>query len=326
MRCGMIDENTVLEDFQMKKYFFTVIIFLLLLTGCGHKSKEDLTDIEQFRCQDSIQTVFDVLGEIEIENNVYIGECYTYENLNLYGYDGEAIFRVRDDKDTISSFECSLKLDKKEFMDVLSQLEDRYGESEKSEYSNQIAYVWEIVEGEAKEIGYNRISLSDYGDKKVYIRFSDEWSNKKDEAYYQYLEEEKEVNILAQKTYKIGEDTFDFSFGQKGNGEYSFTLLCKIEDKADAYMTHISLNAIFNSDEEAIKALTDTMNFSYGMIIGDGTSLTRTKGILFILSKDGEMIKAEDYFPVEWVLEENVTKSDYGTQVTNFLVDFIENE
>lgn len=91
-------------------------------------------------------------------------------------------------------------------------------------------------------------------------------------------------------------------------------------------MTHISLNALFNSDDENIKALTETMNFSYGMIVGDGTSLTRTKGILFILSKDGEVVDVNDYFSVDWVLESNATDSDYGTQVTNFLADFIENK
>lgn len=309
----------------MKKYIFTVITFLLLLTGCGHESKEELIDIEQFRCQDSIQTVFAVLGETEMENNVYIGECYTYENLNLYGYDGEAIFRVRDDKDTISSFECSLKLDKNEFEDVLSQLEDKYGESEKSEHSNQTAYVWEIPENKWGEKGYNRISFSDYGDKKAVVDFSDEWSIYKDEVYYEHLEKEKEVTVLSEKTYNIREDTFDFSFGQRGNGEYSLTLLCKIEDKADAYMTHISLNALFNSDEESIKSLTETMNFSYSIIIGDETVLLRTKGILY-LSKDGEIIDVNDYFSVDWILEDGRMESDYGEEVINFLVDFIENE
>lgn len=311
------------------KQFTTILLMIILLGGCGNKSKAELTDIEQFRCQDSIQTVFDVLGKIEMETSAYIGENYTYENLNLYGYNGKAIFRVRDDKETISSFECSLKLNKKEFEDVLSQLEDKYGEYEKNKYQNQIAYVWEFTEDKAEEMGYNRVSLSDYGDKKVYVKFSDEWSIYKDEAYYEHLEEEEQkenqINILAQKTYNIGEDTFDFSFGQRENGDYSFTLLCKIEDKADAYMTHISLNALFNSDEESIKALTETMNFTYSIIIGDGTLLMRTKGLLSLV-KDKEIIDVNDYFPVDWVLEENTTKSDYGTQVANFLVDFIENE
>lgn len=308
----------------MKK-LLTILLFCFILVGCGHKSKAEPTDIEQFKCQDSIQTVFGVLGEIEMEENAFIGECYTYENLNLYGYNGKAVFYVRDDKETISEFECRFELNKKEFEDVLSQLEDKYGEYEKSEYSNQIAYVWETSEDEAEQIGYNRISLSDYGDKKAVLNFSDEWSMYKDEVYYQHLEEEKEVNVLAQKTYNIGDDTFNFSFGQRGNGEYSFTLLCQVEDKSDAYMTHISLNALFNSDEESIRALTETMNFSYSIIIGDGTLLLRTKGMLYLVN-DKEVIDVNDYFSVDWILSDERKESDYGDKVIGFLVDFIENE
>ncbi len=312
----------------MKKIVRTIVIIITMfgMCGCGHKSEEKLTDIEQFKCQDSIQTVFDVLGETELETGTFGGEYYKYENLNLYGYDGKAFFHVRDNKETISSFECSFELNKKEFEDVLSQLEDKYGEYEKHEYSNQIAYVWEIPEDKTESFGYNKICLSDYGDKKVYVEFSDEWSMYKDEAYYEHLEKEKEVNVLAQKTYNIGEDTFDFSFGQRGNGEYSFTLLCHINDKSDVFWTHISLNAIFNSDEEALKAITETMNFSYSIIVGDGTLITRAKDILIIILESGEIISTEDYFSTEWIAGEQYHESDYGEKVTNFLVDFIKNE
>lgn len=312
------------------KRFITILLMMaVILGGCGNKSKEELTDIEQFRCQDSMDMVRDILGESELKTGILGAEYYEYEELNLFGYNGSAIFKVRNDKDTIQSFCCNLQLNKKEFEDVLSQLKDKYGEYERNEYTNQITYVWELSEDKAKEIGYNRISLSDKGDKKAVVDFSDEWSIYKDDAYYKHLEEEEQkknqTNILAQKTYNIGEDTFDFSFGQRENGDYSLTLLCKIEDKSDAYMTHISLNALFNSDEESIKALTETMNFTYSIIIGDGTLLMRTKGFLSLV-KDKEIIDVNDYFIVDWVLEENATKSDYGTQVTNFLIDFIENE
>lgn len=313
---------------QKKQIIAMLLMIMVLLCGCGNKSKAKITDIEQFRCQDSIQTVFDVLGEIKMETSAYIGENYTYENLNLYGYDGKAIFRVRDDKETISSFECNLILNKKEFEDVLSQLKDKYGEYEKNEYTNQTAYVWEIAEDKAEEIGYNRISLSDNGDKKVYVKFSDEWSDKKDDAYYKHLEEEKQkknqTNILAQKTYSIGEDTFTFSLGEKED-EYNFNLICEIEDKSDAYITHISLNSLFNSDDENIKALTETMNFSYTIYVGDGTILLRTKGLLYI-TKDDEIIDVNDYFSIDWITSEEFRESDYGTQVANFLANFIENE
>lgn len=311
----------------MKKriFFVSIILFVAFLCSCGHKSDAELTDVEQFKCQDSIQTVFDVLGEKNIETGIFGAEYYKYENLNLFGYEGYACFYVRDNKDTIQDFECNLTLNKKEFEDVLSQLTDKYGQYEKHEYSNQMAYVWEISEDKAKELGYNRICFSDYGDKKVYVKFSDEWSTKADEAYYEHLEKEQEINVLAQKTYNIGEDTFNFSFGQRENEEYSFTLLCHIEDKSDAYMAHISLNAIFNSDEEVLKVVTDTMNFSYSIFVGDGTVLFRSKDILY-LAKDGELIGVNNYFSAEWLLDEEEKDWDYGTQVTNFLVDFMQNE
>lgn len=310
----------------MKQFAGILLIIAVLLEGCGHKSDVERTNIEQFKCQDSIQTVFNVLGETEMKTNTFIGECYTYENLNLYGYNGEVIFRVRDNKDTISSFECNFELSKKEFEDILSQLSDKYGECKKNEYSNQIAYVWEISEDKAGELGYNRISFSDYGDKKAVLDFSDEWSTYKDEVYYQHLEEEKEIKALAQKTYNIGDDTFDFSLEERENGEYRFSLLCHVDDKSDSYMTHISLNALFNSDEEALKVITETMNFAYTIIVGDGTTITKTKGALLIISKEGETISIEDYFSPDWITRGEFLESDYGTQVTNFLVDFVQNE
>lgn len=52
----------------------------------------------------------------------------------------------------------------------------------------------------------------------------------------------------------------------------------------------------------------------------------RSKGILYITSKDGETMNIDDYFSSDWMLSEEYHESDYGTQVTNFMVDFIENE
>lgn len=310
---------------KILKKFALVLFCCLVLTGCGHKSEEELTDIEQFRCQDSIQTVFDVLGETELETGMFGGDYYKYESLNLWGYNGEALFAVRDDKKTIRDFYCNLQLDKKEFQDVLSQLESKYGEYEKHDYSSQTSYVWEIPEDSWEEKGYSQISFVDYGDKKFVVKFSDEWSMYKDEAYYKHLEEEKEIKVLAQKTYNIGDDTFDFSFGKRGNGDYSFALLCRIENKSDAYMAHISLNALFNSDEEALKVTTETMNFTYSIIVGDGTVLLRSKDVLY-LTKNGEMIGVNDYFSVDWILNDEEKNWDYGTKVINFLVDFMQNE
>lgn len=152
-----------------------------------------------------------------------------------------------------------------------------------------------------------------------------EVTNNEEDTYNKQLDEENGVNILAKKTYNIENDTFNFSLGQSENGDYKFTLLCEIADKSDACITHISLNALFNSDDENIKALIETMHFSYSIFIGDGTVLMRTKSLLY-LSKDGEMVDVNDYFSADWISSEDFQESDYGTQVANFLVDFMENE
>lgn len=313
---------------------FTAILMMMVavvLGGCGgsNKSSEELTDIEQFKCQDSIQTVFDVLGETEIETDALEGELCKYEELNLWGYNGTAVFNLRDNNDTISGFYCVLKLNKKELEDVLSQLEEKHGEYEKHNYSNQVAYMWKIPENEAEELGYNNISFNDYGDKKIIISFWDEWSAKKDEAYYKHLEEQEKSNskTLREKTYNIGEDEFHFSLQQDEDDEYRLMLLCIIEDKSDAFWTHILLNnEIMNNQDESIKMFTDTLNFSYCITVGDGTILFRMKERLLIQSKDGEMIDVNDYFSNDWILNAGSDDGDYGTQIANFLVDFVQNE
>ena len=310
----------------MKKYLFVILPLLFILTGCGHKSKTKLVDIEQFKCQDSIQTVFDVLGETDIESHALEGEICKYEGLNLWGYNGEAVFHIRDNQDTIQSFYCTLILNKKEFEDVLCQLSDKYGNYEKAEYTNQITYTWEVPEDEAERLGYCKISLSNHGNQRTIIEFSDEWSLYTDEAYYEHLEEEERANVLASRTYNVGEDTFSFSLEQNGDGDYSFVLLCQIADKADAFSVHVLLNAIMNSDDHSIESFFDAMDFSYFIFSGDGTTIMRTKNILYVTSSSGEMIDIVDYFSPEWISSEEYHGSDYGTQVTDFMVDFIKNE
>lgn len=305
----------------MKK-ILTILLCALMLMGCGHKSDSEIVDIGQFKCQDSIEIVFNVLGKTDMEDNVYIGECYRYENLNLFGYNGEAIFRVRDNKDTISKFECNLELNKKEFENVLSQLSEKYGKYEKSEHPNQTAYVWNFSDSEAEELGYNRISLSDYGDKKAVIDFSDEWSSYKDETYYEHLEKEDKSEVLSKEVYNIGKDEFTFGLTQNEDG-YLLAVLCEVEDKSDAFSVHTALNSIFNSEDKALKILVDDLGLSYTISIGDGAILIRTKGIL-IITKDGKTESVGNYFSPDWIVNES-RESDYGTQVADFLGDFIEN-
>ena len=139
----------------MKKIILlTLITTVLMLSGCGHKSEEELIDIEQFKCQDSIQTVFDILGESQIESSE--GKC-KYEDLNLWGYNGSVSFELRDNKDTIKSFCCYLTLNKKEFEKVIFHFSEKYGSYEVDNWGeNSTWYKWKI---EDENKGYSEISI-----------------------------------------------------------------------------------------------------------------------------------------------------------------------
>lgn len=136
------------------------------------------------------------------------------------------------------------------------------------------------------------------------------------------FETENESNVVATQEYKIGEDSFTFYLIQDGT-EYRISMICIIEDKVDAYFTHISLNAIMSSNEEAIKPLQDMFQF-YFISIGDGYSLTRTNNALIIASEDAKPISSDEYFSVDWILSVEDFESDYGKKVGDFLVDFIK--
>lgn len=113
-----------------------------------------------------------------------------------------------------------------------------------------------------------RIEIEENGEYKTVWSFAEEG--------------EEQLNVLDKKTYNIGEDTFTFGLMRQEDGKYLFSFLCNIKDKSDAFMTHISLNTLFNSDDENIKVLIETMNFSYSIFIGDGIVLMRTKSLLYV--------------------------------------------
>lgn len=136
-------------------------------------------------------------------------------------------------------------------------------------------------------------------------------------------ETEIEENILSQKTYNIGEDSFSFALSGDG-GEQKLSLSCNIEDKFNAFYTHVSLNSIMNSSDENVKVITEKFNFSYGIVIGDGTVIFRTPDVLSVV-KDSEAIDVEEYFSTEWIASEAGRESNYGTKVIEFMMDFIEN-
>ena len=309
----------------------------LLLVGCGNKSNGEIVDIEQFKCQDSIEKVLNVLGNTNAKISTYGNNTfYNYDNLNLWGYDGTAVFEVRDDKETISEFYCKLRLNNKEFEELLSYFSEKHGSYEVSSFGDTKSYKWTIGEDDDKigydeeEVGYDEVVIRDNGDKQYKVSFSDEWSIIKDEVYYEKVEEKKqeeegetEINILAEKTHTIEQDTFRFTFGEMGD-KYKLSLHCNIDDKSDAFSTHIVLNGMMNSEDENLKAFIDTMNFSYLINIGDGSTIIRSKDALLMMSKENKIISVADYFSAEWMISDEYHESDYGRQVSSFLIDFIE--
>lgn len=172
---------------------------------------------------------------------------------------------------------------------------------------------------------------------KINDDISEDLGNSMDKAIEEFLNEyletrkndnneketENEENILAQKTYNIGEDSFSFALSGDG-GEQKLSLSCNIEDKFNAFYTHVSLNSIMNSSDENVKVITEKFYFSYGIVIGDGTVLFRTPDVLSVM-KDSEAIDIEEYFSTEWLASEAGRESDYGTKVIEFMMDFIEN-
>lgn len=293
----------------MKKVycFFIVWALCVFLVGCGNKSDSVFVNIEQFKCQDSIETVFNVIGETDMEVNKYIGECYRYKNLNLFGYNGEALFRVRDNKKTIQSFECNFKLTKKEFEDVLFQLENKYGRYEKNENQGQTAYVWIISKDEADQFGYNRVSFTDYGDKKATIDFSDEWSARTDESYYESLKEAESIDdaenttVVLKEEYNIGDsDIMTVAITENENKE-SLYISAEVANEYKASLVFIYLYSILS---DSILEKTD-----YGILItSDSGMVSLIGGKPMGTNKDGSAVLT---IP-DWVIQdtESCTLSD----------------
>lgn len=309
---------------------FLSLLLVLMLSGCDHKSNSELVDIEQFRCQDSIENVFSVLGETDMttDKSFFGNEIYRYkfDDLNLFGYKGAVWFRVRDDKDTIKDFECQFVLNKDEANDLILRLSDRHGVYEKNDYSEYSAYTWNVSAEEDR--GFESIVLKHYKNKKVSLEYSDSFSSYKDEAYYAYLEEQNApvpMEILAHHTYYIGEDSFRFVLSKNGD-ELSLSLSCKIHEKANAFLVHVAFNAIMNDTSSSTAQLRDM--FSYNIIIGDGVLLIRSKDNLMLLS-DGKILSSEDYFSDEWFRNEfsdqDIKENNYNDQACAFMVDFIKN-
>lgn len=178
-----------------------------------------------------------------------------------------------------------------------------------------------VASTEESEQEMTRIEVESNGKYETVWKFSD----------YVNEELEKEGNqngeggmdVLSKKKYNIGEDSFDFVFGEQ-DGENRLYLYCNIEDKSDAFYTHISLNGIMNSEDENLKVFAEKFNFTYSIIVGDGAVLFRSPDFL-VITKDEEGMEVDEYFSADWISSDEYHESDYGSKVIDFLTDFIEN-
>lgn len=166
-----------------------------------------------------------------------------------------------------------------------------------------------------------RIEVENNGEYETAWKFSDYVNEKLEKEGNQNAE--SGMDVLSEKKYNIGEDSFDFVFGEQ-DGENKIYLYCNIEDKSDAFYTHISLNGIMNSEEENLKVFAEKFNFTYSIIVGDGAVLFRSPDFL-VITKDGDGMEVDEYFSTDWMSSDEYHESDYGSKVMDFLTDFIEN-
>lgn len=260
----------------MKKWRFVLlsVIIVVMMSGCSHKSNAELVDVEQFRCQDSIETVFDVWGEVSLDKKY--GE-YTYENLNLFGYEGTTYFLVRTDDNTIKYFSCWLRLNDNEYEDVVSYFSEKYGDYEEGySYLEGKTYSWIISEEDGEigytsdEIGYDSISIRATDTRQLYvIKFEDEWSSVSDSEYFEALEEsqnpESDRETVESKEYEYDGATMYLTFSKDEDGLFYFSITLDVEEKwkgAGIYTYVASLVKILNEQLED-KGISSTVVMLY---------------------------------------------------------------
>lgn len=308
----------------MRKILMILLCFVFLCGCGGNKSSSELIDIEQFKCQDSIKNVFNVLGEVELKTTSFDLEYYEYENLNLWGYNGNAIFSVRGDKETIQEFYCHLKLNTKEFEELLSYFSNKYGSYKVSDFGETIkTYKWEIEEEKAEIIGYNDIHIQYNGDKKYTVYFNDDMSLKNDDAYNEYLEEknesEEQSNIIFSKKYEIDGKEFSISLLEK-NSKFSVNVFGDTETENKACEAIAGFYTGFNIggfEEYSIMVNVDDIY----------VTLIKTKENQQILGKnrDGSItFSAPDWFTLETDLPNDEYQS-FHNEILSAINDFFEN-
>lgn len=274
---------------KSRKIIISALLIVALLSGCGNKSNAELVDVEQFRCQDSIETVFDVLGETDLKA-LWMIDCYKYENLNLWGYNGEVVFIPRDDNETIRRFYCNLALTNKEFEDILSTFSSKYGSyTVSNENDTEKKYEWTMSDNTANPLGYNKITIKYNGEKEYTVSFSDDTSDMSDKEYKEYLEEkesessETNLEVIAQKEYDLGNsDSMSISvFGNNGNAELSFSAQIADEEKAAFAFSYFYTLLSSEATEEFKPSIS---------IYCNDLSVFYNNGIAMGFEKDGEAV------------------------------------
>lgn len=243
----------------MKKIISVLLMIAVLVCGCGssNKSGTELTDIECFKCQDSIQTVFDVLGETEIEESDG-NQYYSYNGLNLCGYNGKAIFNVMEDGKTIKDFNLSLTLNENELEEIVSYFYKKYGDY-KQGYTG--SYKWDIDGEQAKEDGYENIIIIDDRDGKytVSFRYEEETENsnskekeevKEDDVknFEEDSEQESKKTLLSEQ-YEFDGGTIDMTLSKDSESKYYYTIFIRSEIPWKAAYSYYMCSGIANSDE-----------------------------------------------------------------------------
>lgn len=315
----------------MKKlsWFAICMILILGMSGCGHKSNSELIDIEQFRCQDSIQTVFDVLGGENTE-----AERYVYEKINLWGYNGTATFCVRDDEETIQEFYCTLELNEKEFEKLISYFSEKYGAYVVDDFGETIKlYEWYISEEngeigyEEDEIGYDRIVIQDNGEEEYKIFFKDEWSAIKDEAYYEAVEEsskiENEWNSLLSEKYEYDNESMSISLSVDDKNEYHLSIYLDIEEKWKAAYAYTILSATIKGLEEKIDSFD---KFNTMILVSCGNDFISSNGIAYTTEEPIETIDIATWI-TEGLLDTKFNSEEaerFSDQLTNDFISFLK--
>lgn len=299
----------------MKKKVIILVCLLLTmcLYGCGGSNSEPV-NMEAFRCQDSIETVFEVLGETEIDIGVV--RYYEYEKVNLWGNKGVATFYVREDDETIKYFEGEITLNDKESLELISYFSDKYGDFEFENLKNgDKKYCWQLQPANKKvgfeegELGFSKVTLTIEDvyeeESKHEIIFRDEWSTSSDEVYFEALEKSQKPEsgreIVGSKEYKYDGATMGLTFSKDEDELFYFSITLDVQEKwrgAGVYTYVASFVKVIN-EQLADKGITST-----ALMICDDAVISN----ILSYSEEGELIDV-----TTWLME--------GYQDENFDAD-----